>query len=303
MNQAMFRISPKGGDRQSLDVCMLTEGGWALLGEGLRLRTDGAFYRNGSATSFRTMTAGGRRYLVNTSVGGNGHYRDRTLLAQKLRPEKQLSAAWQGRVGRLWLAVNEQPDSTTYTDAAGSLLMVGDVPGLTGYVTIATPAYGNQVVDPGESDSLGSMFLQLPGFGSRDLEDAVIEQRGNEDWIWWGSTLYRPQDAVSELAAGPNTVTFGAAGYAEWRVLKSAANVQIGAGTAWRLYDADMVVLDSGTTFPASASAPTAGCYLLLFGATGSSATVSVEPLVTATSAAGHDRTAAPYPEYVIRLK
>ena len=66
---------------------------------------------------------------------------------------------------------------------------MSDVPGLAGYVTVTTPAYGNQTVDPSESDTLGSMFLQIPGIGSRDLEDAAIEKHGAEDWIWWGSTL------------------------------------------------------------------------------------------------------------------
>jgi len=303
MNQAVFRISPSASDPQALAFSTLTEDGWAPLHEGLRLRTDGRFHVDGSAGSIYTMTAGGRRYLVNRTVGGNGHYLDSMLLAQKLHPLPALSAAWQGRVGHLWLAVNEQPDSATYTEDAGPLLMASDIPGLAGYVTVTTPAYGNQTVDPSESDTLGSMFLQIPGFGSRDLEDAVIEKHGAEDWIWWGSTLYRPEDAVPELAAGPNTVTFGAEGYAEWRVLPSAASVQIGAGTAWRLYDADMVVLDAGTTFPATAHALTAGCYLLLFAPAGASTTVSVEPAAAGPRAAGQARTAAPEPQYVPRLR
>ena len=293
MNQAVFRISPSASDPQALTFSTLSQGGWTPPSEGMRLRTDGRFHLDGKANSMYTMTAGGRGYLVNRTVGGNGHYLDAQLLAQKLHPLPALSAAWQGRVGHLWLAVNEQPDSATYTDDAGPLLMVSDVPGLAGYATVTTPSYGNQTVDPSESDTLGSMFLQIPGFGSRDLEDAVIEKHGAEDWIWWGSTLYRPEEAVPELAAGPNTVTFGAEGYAEWRVLPSAASVQIGAGTAWRLYDADMVVLASGTTFPASANALTAGCYLLLFAPAGSSATLTVALPVGAQTPA-QQRTGAP---------
>ena len=52
-------------------------------------------------------------------------------------------------------------------------------PGLAGYVTVATGPYGNQVVDPGESDALGAMFSPRPGFGSRDLEDAVVTLHGS----------------------------------------------------------------------------------------------------------------------------
>jgi len=302
LNQAVFRIAASESDPQALVFSVLSTDGWHAADNSLRLRTDGRFHADGSVGSMYTMTAGGRRYLVNRTVGSNGHYLDSMLLAQKLHPLPALSAPWQSRVGHLWLAVNEQADSSTYTDDAGALLLVSDVPGLAGYVTVTTPSYGNQVVDPSEGDMLGSMFLQIPGFGSRDLEDAVLEKHGAEEWIWWGSTLYRPEDTAPQLAAGPNTVTFGAEGYAEWRLLPSAANVQIGAGTAWRLYDADLAVLASGTTFPAPASARTAGCYLLVFGAAGSSATVTVT-LPVGAQAHGQQRTGAPYPRYVARLR
>ena len=307
LSQAVFRVAASESDPQSLMLSVLTADGWAPHGEGMRLRTDGRFHADASPSSMRALTAGGRRYLVNRALGGYGQYLDSSLLAQKLHPGEALSAAWQSRVGHLWLAINEQPDSSTYTDDAGPLLLVGDIPDLEGYVTITTPSYGNQVVDPSESDDLGAMFLQIPGFGSRDLEDAVVTRRGAEDWIQWGSTLFRPEDTAPELASGANTVTFGAEGYAEWRELASAASLQIGAGTAWRLYDADMVVLAAGTTFPATATAPTPGCYLLLFGPAASSTKVTVTPAAGAQAigqrAAGQDRTAAPYPEYVPRLR
>ena len=153
-------------------------------------------------SSAYTVTAGGRRYLVNRTVGGYGHYLDSMLLAQKLHPLKALSPAWQSRVGKLWLAVNEQPDSATYTDDGGALLAVDEIPGIAGYVTVTMPAYGIQAVDPSESDTLGSMFLQIPGFGSRDLEDAVVTKHGTEEWIQWGSTLYRPKDRCRRWPRG-----------------------------------------------------------------------------------------------------
>ena len=208
MNQAVFHITPSENDPQSLTFSTLTPDGWARQTKGLRLRTDGSFHADGSADSLTTVTAGGRQYLVRTAVGGYGHYLDSSLLAQKLMHGEELSAMWQGRVGRLWLAANEQPDSATYSDDGGPLLVVGDAPGLTGYVTVTTGPYGTQVVDPSISDALGAMLLQIPGMGSRDLEDAVVERHGSKDWIRFGSTLYRPEDAVSELAAGPNSVTF-----------------------------------------------------------------------------------------------
>ena len=210
-------------------------------------------------------------------------------LAQKLGPEVPLSAAWQARVGHVWLAVNGQPDSLTYTTDSGPLLAVDDVPDLPGYVTVSTPTYQQQVVNPAKSDDRGFMFLQIPGTGSRDLEDAVVTRHGTEEWVQFGATLYRPRATLPALASGANTVTFGAEGYAEWRLLAAAGTATIAAevlpaGAAagdppsWRLYGPDMEVLDAGSTFPATVSVPKPGCSLLLFGPAGASVTVTVAP-------------------------
>lgn len=276
-NGQAFRIEAAPGHPQSLTLSrLLPDGAWEPLHEGVRLRTDGRFHAQGSANSMWAVAAAGRRYLVSRAVGGYGHYRDSMLVAQKLRPGQAPSQAWQDRFGHLWLAVNERPDSPTYTSDSGMLLAVGDVPGLQGYATVYAGDYGMQVVDPNESDSVGLMFLQIPGFGSRDLNDAVVEQRDGEDWITYSSTVYRPLDGVPELAEGAVTVDIGAEGYTEWRLLP-ASEVTISAGTAWRLYDGDLNVIDGGTSFPVTTEAPD-GAYLALFGPADSSTTVTVVP-------------------------
>lgn len=276
-NGMAFHVEAAPGHPQSLTLSRLMPGGaWAPLHEGVRLRTDGRFHAQGSATAVWTTAAAGRRYLISRAVGGYGHYRDSMMLAQKLRPGLTLSPAWQDRVGHVWLAANERPDSPTYTDDGAMLLAVGDVPGLDGYVTVYTGAYGTQVVDPNESDDVGLMFLQIPGFGSRDLNDAVVEERGDGDWITYSSTVYRPLDSVPALIGGPATVQFGVEGYTEWRLLP-ASSLTISAGTTWRLYDGDLNVIDSGTTFPATTDAPNAA-YLALFGPASSTTTVTVVP-------------------------
>jgi hypothetical protein len=175
-------------------------------------------------------------------------------------------------------------------------------------VTVTTPIYSTQVVGPA-SDTLGAMFLQIPGLGSRDLEDVVVTRRGAEEWIRFGSSLYRPQATIPALAAGPNAVTFVTEGYAEWRLLPVGGTVEIATGGAssWRLYDPDLASLDAGSTFPAAAQVPKAGCYLLLFGSAGASTTVSVAPAAGAQAADAH--TAAPRkaitvrPESAVRLR
>ena len=280
----VLHVSVSANDPQALDFFRLAGSDWAPMLSGLRLRTDGRFHADGSATGFGTTRAGGRIYLVRSSIGGYGHYRDEALMMQKLAPETPLSAAWTSRLGQTWLAVNGQPDSALYAWDRFMLLAVGDVPGLPGYVSVTTAPYGSQLVIPA-GDMLGAMFLQIPGIGSRDLEDAVVSWRGADEWIQYGSTLYRPQATVPVLGAGANTVTFGAEGYAEWRSLATGGAVTIaaagagaGAPTAWHFYDSTLAVLDGGTTLPATMTAPSAGCYLVLFGPAGASATVTVAP-------------------------
>jgi CubicO group peptidase (beta-lactamase class C family) len=278
----LMKVAAATDDPQSLTTSLLTDDGWEPFTTGLRLRRDGRFHADGQAASWRALRAGGRRYLAYRWPGGNGHYLQDLLYAQRLQPQEPVSAAWRARIGKTWLAVTGRPDAFAFTVDGQTLLTIDDIPGLEGYVSVsATEAtYGRQTVDPSGSDMLGAMFLQIPGEGSRDLWDAVITRRSDEEWIGWGSTLYRPQASVPALAAGPNTVTFGAEGYAEWRLLPAGGTVQIAAGgaTSWRLYDPDLASLYDGGTFPASAHVPKAGSYLLLFGPAGASTTVAVAP-------------------------
>ena len=280
----VMRFSADPARPQSLMASVLTSGGWTLPASGMRLRTDGRFHAPKSPNSFTTITAGDRRYLVYRYVAGNGFYRNVLLFAQKLKPQAELSAAWRARVGHTWVAANGQPDSTLYTATAGPLLAIGEIPGLAGWATVNVPAsYGLQPVDPKGNDGVGSMFLQIPGEGSRDLEDAVFEPHGAEEWVWWSAAVYRPLDTVAAPVAGANTVTFDADAHTEWRSVTAAATLQIAGGTAWVLYDGDFNVLGKGTTSPAETHAP-AGSYLALFGPAGSSTALTVTPAASATT-------------------
>jgi CubicO group peptidase (beta-lactamase class C family) len=282
-NSLVFKVSP-GSDPQSLALSVLKGSDWQLLHSGLRMRGNGQFYRKGSSTSLWTTTAAGRRYLIDSAAGGYGHYRDNMPLAQKVKPGEPLSAAWADRIGHLWLAVNEEPTAGIY-GSGGPLFGLAEVPGLDGYVLANSPSYGMQIVDPGESDSDALMFLQIPGFGSRDMNDVVVEQHGADDWIWYGTTFYRPLDTVPALLEGDNLVTTDGDGYAEWRSLSAASQVRIDTGSRWRLYDAGMNVVAEGTSYPADVTAATGG-YLCLFAPAGTSATVHVTPSVEAGAGA-----------------
>ena len=102
-----------------------------------------------------------------------------------------------------------------------------------------------------------------------------MEPHDGEEWMRWASSLYRPLATVSSLASGANPVTIGPEGYAEWRTLKEAAALHIAGVSAWYLYDDGFAKLAKGAGAPADVTAP-AGAYLVLFGAAGSRAAVTV---------------------------
>jgi len=282
--QGLFRITGTPGATKDLTFSSFAGGDWPAGSAGWRLRTDGQWHNDLVTSAFSTTSAGGRRYLVYETTGANGFYRSRESLAQKVQPGAPLSAAWSARVGRTYLAVNARPDADEYRYAGGMLLSIGDIPGLPGYVVVTTPQYGTQPVDAGAGDDRGAMFLQIPGEGSRDLEDAVFEDHGTEEWVWWGDTLYRPQASAPQLAAGTMTVTVGEQGYAEWRAVSAAGTVTITARQGgprvgdWILFGPDTAPLARGSVFPATVPVPGAGCYLLLFGSPGASAAVELAP-------------------------
>ena len=288
MTQGVFRVTETPGAASDLTISTLSGGAWPTGTAGWTLRTDGQWHNDLVTSAFSTTSAGGRRYLVYETVGAGGFYRSRESLAQKVRPGEPLSAAWRARIGQSYLAVSAQPDADEYQYAGAMLLSIGDIPGLPGYALVTTPAYGGQPVDAGASDDRGAMFLQIPGEGSRDLEDAVFEDHGAEEWVWWGNTLYRPQATMPPLASGTTAVAIGSKGYAEWRAVPAAGTLTVttpeagAAGSAgvsdWILFGPDTEPLARGSAFPAEVSVPEAGCSLLLFGPAGASATVRLAP-------------------------
>jgi hypothetical protein len=264
------------------------------------MRTDGRFHHKGSAGSVWIASAAGRRYMVVRTVAGNGFCYDNMPLAQKVTAEKPLSKRWDSRLGGVWLAVNECPTSLIW-GSGGPLLQVTDVPGLGGYLLANTSSYGMQIVDPSESDETALMFLQIPGFGSRDENDLVVEEHGAEEWMWYGTTFYRPLGSVPALDVGDTTVATTPEGYAEWRTVSSTSLLTIDTGARWRAYDADMDVLGSGTAYPAEVEVP-AGGYVCLFAPAGTSATVHLEPSVHGGAAPAAPQAAPIVPVRVLSL-
>jgi CubicO group peptidase (beta-lactamase class C family) len=276
-NSMVFRVAAAGRDPQALDVVTLQSNAWAPMAEGLYLRTDGRFHRKGSAASVYTVAAAGRRYLVNNAEAGWGHSTRDLLLAQKLRAAQPLSSAWQARLGHAWVAASGVPDSALFQSSGAPWLSLGDIPGWPGWLTVDTSGYGLQVVDASRSDTTAEMFLQIPGFGSRDMWDLQVVSGDGEDWLLYGGTVYRPLDTVPALATGANTIDYLAPTEPIWEKVPVAATVTITGGTAWHLFSAQAEYLGGGYTFPQTTHVP-AGGYLVLAGSYSMSATATVVP-------------------------
>ncbi len=262
---------------RSVKVATLVDGAWVRSPGRFELRNDGRFWSTTSpGTSISAVKSWGRTYVLQRSIGGVGTYYSYVARGQKVRSGGALSPAWQARVGKKWLLANESPDSLSWTLSGSPVVKIAPIPGLSGYL-LATGALVDTVpFDATTSDTVGSMFLEIPlGFG-RDLLDFDFSMQGGEELMSFDSSVLRPAATVPDLASGSNAVTIDSQGLVEWVKVSAASTVTISGQSDWKLFDADLSMLDSGGAATATKQAP-AGAYLAVFGPAGSTATVVVE--------------------------
>jgi hypothetical protein len=261
--------------KRSVKVAILADGEWVPSPGRFELRNDGAFWSTKSpGTSIRAVKAWGRTYVVQRSIGGVGTYYSSVARGQKVRSGGALSPAWQARIGSKWLLANESPESFAWTSGR-PVVEIRSIPGLSGYL-LATGALVDTVpFNATTSDTMGSMFLQIPlGFG-RDLLDFDFSPQNGEEVLSFDSSVLRQAATVPDLVAGSNQVSIGAKGLIHWARVPSASSLSISGQSDWKLFDADMTLIDSGSGTPVTTQAP-AGAYLAVFGPAGSVATVAV---------------------------
>ncbi|MEN6437860.1 MAG: serine hydrolase domain-containing protein [Syntrophobacter sp.] len=238
---------------------------WGGTVTGYKLRTDGSFSTDTAPNvSYRALVADGRRYLVKSEPKWSGHYLEESPYGQQVQAAAPISAAWQSRVGKTWLAVNEDANEYLLANGIRPRFRLDALDGLPGYLFATSMYTTSQIVNPSMSDQVARMFLKIPMEQGRDLNDVVIVERGGEEWVRYGSTLYRPLTSVPVLPAGESTVGIGAEGYSEWRQAPVAGTAAITGATAWKLYDPDLNLISSGTGGTADVGTP--GSYLMLFG-------------------------------------
>jgi hypothetical protein len=234
--------------------------GWKDLMTGLKLRDDDCFSSDDNPSeSFSFKTAEGRQYMVIRSVGGYGHYQDNLIYGQQVAAAGAIPAAWNSRLSKKWLMTNEHPE---YSDKWASPLMQ-----LTAVDSLLFANTGAlQVVNPFFSDSRAGMMLLIPQLNGKELDDVVIETRTGEEWICFGSYLYRPQETMQALSNG--TVIIGAEGLAEWRSIdatgtKTVTIIPAVAGGRWKIYTSDFTKMETGEG--TKSVTLSGGTYYLLF--------------------------------------
>jgi len=263
----------------TLTLSHFVSGQWHHSTEGLRLRQNGRLVADDHPeTAYRLVVAAGRRYLAARRPWGLGHY-DMELPDSHDLPPQTLSARWQARVGRRWLMVDDPYCAFLALRHQSPVFSLVQVEGLDGYVAASLASAGFdlvQVVDPGQSDDRARMCLKIPIDNGWGLNDLVIEVRGGEEWIRWGSIRYRPLATVPALERGRGTVAVGHEGLGEWRRLPAASAITIDGAGAWYLYGADFALLGWGLNKGAVGKVD-AGSYLLLHGTPGTTITLAVK--------------------------
>lgn len=258
---------------RTVSLAKYSAGAWAPASAILKLRSDATFASDNSAVAYWASPSQGEDYLVTRLPYGLGHYTFALTLAQKLAPKAPLSAAWQARLGRNWLAVNEPPDSLGIS-AASPIFTLAAAPDLSGYVLAKAGPIDkqDQIADASGSDALARMCLKIPMVKGRDLDDVLIETRDGEEWVRVGSSVFRPAHSVPALGLGSHAVAIGPEGFAEWRQLPATGSLTLSGSTAWRLYDQDFSSVAFGVGSVTSAlPGRGAAAYLLLYGAANAS--------------------------------
>ncbi len=262
---------------RSLRLATLIGGKWVKDPGRFELRKNGAFWSTETpGTSIRSDKAWGRTYLVHRSIGLNGTYYFDIALGQRIRSGGSLSPAWQARVGKKWLLASENPNSLWWTLFDTPAVEITSIPGLSGYLVPQGPLAQSAPFDATTSDTVGTMFLEIPIERGRDLFDFDFSMQGGEEYLSFASSVLRPAATVPSLASGSNPVTIGSRGFAQWYKVPAASTVTISGQSDWKLFDADLSMLDSGGADTVTKQAP-AGAYLAVFGPAGSTAMVVVD--------------------------
>ncbi|AEC19663.1 beta-lactamase [Pusillimonas sp. T7-7] len=257
-------------DARTLSLFAWHDGQWNAVASGLQLRSDGWFSADNSPRSYRLDNIGPYGYITARTPSGYGHYITSIPYAQSVRQASPISPAWQSRLGRSWLLVNED-ESSVMLALESPLLTLRDIPELPGYVQIE----GQQLLLPAD-DMRTRQFLKIPVNFGRDLNELIVQREADDEWLWFGGHCYRPVSSIPSVGVGTHVVQVDANGNAQCLHLIGAGSMKVVNSRAWRLYDAQWNSINAGEGNDNAVLSSDESFYLMIFGEPSSQAAVSL---------------------------
>ncbi len=266
---AMYRVSAHGNN--GIDVAQWLGGQWQTVASNWQRDTDGFFVDPDDTTSgYRRQDVEGTVFLMHRFRVNYGHYLLAFPQAQRLAPAPALPAAWQNRLGRQWLVVNEDW-SSVILELGGAGMQLGSLPDLPGWILIDD----NQPVLPDGNDRT-RMALTIPVNFGRDLMQLQVQRVEGEEWLDVNGQRFRPRESVAELPAGVQVVGINSRGETAWRRVPAGARLTLrGSQAAWKLYDDNLELLADGEG-DGEATASAGVGWLGIWGEAGTAASVTV---------------------------
>ena len=257
----------KDGETLTLSVSYFEH--WYPMNTGIVRRTTGEWISDAVPdTSLFSFALMNKQYLAGRNrlappIGGGV-----SILGMKLEPlATPLSEAWKARLGKRWLIAND-PYSTFFAQGISpSGFSIREEKDLPGYLVAAPWSTEEKALDPSGSDTRAKMVGDL---GGRDLDDLVIKTLAGEEWIEWGTSLYRPLGSIPTIEPGTWRLDSKPGSLGQWRKISADSTVEVSGAASWYLYDGEFLLLNSvvkGAAIQGAGNgiAP-AGSYLLVYG-------------------------------------
>jgi hypothetical protein len=202
------------------------------------------------------------------SVSGLGQLASSEYKAQKLQANPlsdEVKAAWQMRVGKAYVLVNEKHTSTLYNTAM-PLIPIQFPSELPGYI------YTNAITDVDRAVNQ----LQIPVVAGRDSMEFTFFKQDGVEYVSQGGNIYASQDIVKPMYEGQQSkTTIQSNGYAKWFSIPTSARgkemkVNLPSDGSFVVYDASGVSLNHSVVSGQTAMVLPERGYIVFAGEAGS---------------------------------
>lgn len=197
-HQSIYRISALP-QPDTVQVDKWADGQWSSHAL-WRRRTDGLFSgEDAPLHAFGLARAGSQNYLTLHTPSGAGYATLDLPFGQALAAGSSIADAWNSRLGRTWIVINERYTSLSLS-SVGPALNLFSVPELPGFIGVnAGPAATeNQLLLASEPDA-ARMHYKIPYTMGRDLNDLLVETHDGHEHLRFGRMLFRPLDSFPIL--------------------------------------------------------------------------------------------------------